>query len=394
MKKSYKIILTILIFMILALAFIFWYFGIGEPRAFISNEKIEIIEKDSVTSFKVETVLEGLQSPWAIQFMPDGSIYITEREGRLRKVVGDILLPDPISGVPEVAFKGQGGLLDIALHPDYENNKLIYLAYTVEVDGNMMTRVSRFKDTHDGLTEMEIIFPGFSGSRYAKHFGSRIIFGRDAKLYITLGERGEGERAQNLMDLNGKTLRLNEDGSIPEDNPFYGRSDANWEIFSYGNRNSQGMAIHPETGAIYQTEHGPSGNDGRGGGDEVNLIEAGKNYGWNVVSHDQSRAGMEDPLIQFTPANAPSGADFYTGDKFPQWKNNLFFATLVGRGLYRLDINGKVVNEVEVLLKNEYGRLRDVKTGPDGYIYIITSDTDEYGPGRRGGDRLIRIVPE
>lgn len=394
MKKSYKIFLTILIFMILALAFVFWYFGIGEPRAFISNEKIEIIEKDTITSFKVETVLEGLQSPWAIQFMPDGTIYITEREGRLRKVVNDVLLPDAIPGVPEVAFKGQGGLLDITLHPDYENNKLIYLAYTIEENGEMKTRVSRFKDSPEGLTEMEVIFPGFSGSRYAKHFGSRIIFGNDGKLYITLGERGEGERAQDLMDLNGKTLRLNDDGSIPQNNPFYGRSDARWEIFSYGNRNSQGMAIHPETGAIYQTEHGPSGNDGPGGGDEVNLIEAGKNYGWNEVSHNQSKDGMEDPLIQFTPANAPSGMDFYTGDKFPKWENNLFFATLVGRALYRLDINGKQVNEVEVLLKNEFGRLRDVKTGPDGYIYIITSDTDAYGPGRRDGDRLIRLVPE
>jgi len=240
---------------------------------------------------------------------------------------------------------------------------------------------------------MKLIFQGFPGSDKPKHFGCRMAFGLDGKLYFTLGERGEGKRAQDLMDLNGKTLRLNEDGTLPSDNPFAGRKDARPEIFSYGNRNSQGMAVKPGTGHIFQTEHGPSWNDAPGGGDEVNIIIAGGNYGWPVVHHRDNREGMIAPLLEYTPAVAPSGAMFYTGDLFPQWKNDFFFATLVGRKLVRVKFHDQEPQEQEFLMEGQFGRLRAVAQGIDGSIFVITSDTDAYGPGRKQGDRLLRLMP-
>jgi glucose/arabinose dehydrogenase len=343
--------------------------------------------------FRVDIVTEGLESPWAITSVPDGRMFILERPGRMRLFKGGQLDSSLIKGVPRVAYEGQGGLLDMALHPQYERNSLVYLAYTVNTEGGIMTRVARFRDTPRGLTEPKVIFPGVLGSDKAKHFGSRLRFGIDGKLYITLGERGEGGRAQDLMDLNGKTLRLNDDGTIPSDNPFVGRADARSEIFSYGHRNSQGMAIQPGTGLIFQTEHGPSWNDAPGGGDEVNIVEAGKNYGWPVIHHLATKEGMISPLLEYTPAVAPAGAMFYTGHAFPSWKGNLFFTTLVGRSLFRIELDGGNVLGQEVLLRDQYGRLRDVAQGPDGLIYVITSDTDAYGPGREGGDRLLRLIP-
>ncbi|MBE2254909.1 MAG: PQQ-dependent sugar dehydrogenase [Ignavibacteria bacterium] len=394
MKKVIIIILSVMIIAILFYVFTIYFPFQKDPQKII-QDKPDSKEIISDIKFKTETLAEGLESPWAIRELPDGRILILERPGKI-KIFDNGKITGELSGVPETEYRSgsQGGLLDIELHPDFKNNGLVYLSYVIKDGGNEMTRVSRFKLDGDKLTFDKIIFPGFPGSKKAKHFGNRIRFGTDAKLYITLGERGEGERAQNLLDLNGKTLRLNEDGTVPEDNPFYGRADALWEIFSYGNRNSQGMAIQPGTGLVFQTEHGPSGGDGPGGGDEVNIIESGKNYGWNVISHKESKAGMVSPLLEYTPAIAPSGMMFYTGDKFPQWKGNLFFTNLVGRCLIRVELDGRNVKGEEVLLKREFGRLRDVMTGSDGYIYFITSDTDEYGPGRDKGDRLVRIVPE
>jgi aldose sugar dehydrogenase len=344
-------------------------------------------------SFKVEVVIEDIESPWAIVPAPDGRIFITERPGRLRVVENDRLRPSPVPGVPRVSYQGQGGLLDMVLHPGYASNRLVYLAYTVDSDAGLMTRIARFRETPDGLKEMKVIFPGFPGSDKAKHFGCRMVFGRDGKLYFALGERGEGRRAQDLTDLNGKTLRLNEDGTLPPDNPFLGRKDARPEIFSYGNRNSQGMAVQPETGYIVQTEHGPSWNDAPGGGDEVNMIVAGENYGWPVVHHRDNKEGMVAPLLEYTPAVAPAGAMFYTAGIFPDWKNDFFFATLVGRKVVRVKFKDQEPVEQEFLLQDRFGRLRDVAQGTDGAIYVITSDTDAYGPGRKQGDRLLRLVP-
>lgn len=362
-------------------------------QARLGQEDVPMLDSGSET-FQVETVVEGLESPWAIEFLSDDRIFITERPGRLRVVRNGRLHPEPVKGVPEVNEAGQGGLLDIALHPGYDENRWIYLAYTVGTEGGGMTRVARFLETPAGLIDKEIIFPGVPGSGKPKHFGCRMAFGNDGKLYLTLGERGEGRRSQDLMDLNGKTLRLNDDGTIPSDNPFVGRENVRPEIYSYGNRNAQGMAIQPESGLLFQTEHGPSWNDAPGGGDEINIIAPGGNYGWPMVHHRETREGTIPPLVEYTPAIAPAGAVFYTGSAFPMWENDFFFATLVGRKLIRMKFDGPDVVGQEFLLENEYGRLRDVAVGPDGFIYVLTSDTDAYGPGREGGDRLLRLVPE
>lgn len=356
----------------------------------IIPEKVERLDSGDI--FRVETLTEGLESPWAVVPAPDGRIFITERPGRLRIFENGQLRPEPVAGVPRVHYRGQGGLLDLVLHPNFAKNRWLYLAYTVNTEGGAMTRISRFRETSEGLTEAEVIFSGVLGSQRAKHFGCRMAFGTDGRLYFTLGERGEGERSQDLMDLNGKTLRLTEDGAVPPDNPFVGRSNARPEIFTYGNRNSQGMAVQPETGYIFQTEHGPSWNDAPGGGDEVNVMVAGGNYGWPVVHHRETREGMISPLLEYTPAIAPAGAAFYTGDRIPQWKHNFFFTNLVGRMLVRVALDGAEVKGQEFLLEDEYGRLRDVATGPEGGLLVLTSDTDAYGPGRAKGDRLLRIV--
>ncbi len=361
-------------------------------RARVAPASVPVV-RSSQGKYKAEVVLEGLESPWAIVPAPDGRLFITERPGRLRIVQNGRMRSAPVPGVPRVSDQGQSGLLDMALHPGFATNRLIYLAYTMDSDAGLMTRIARFRETPDGLKEMKLIFPGFAGSDKPKHFGSRMVFGRDGKLYFTLGERGEGERAQDLMDLNGKTLRLNEDGTLPSDNPFIGHQNARPEIFSYGNRNAQGMAVQPRTGHIFQTEHGPSWNDAPGGGDEVNIIIAGGNYGWPVIHHREGREGMISPLLEYTPAIAPAGAMFYTGDLFPQWENDFFFATLVGQKIVRVKFKNLEPLEQEFLIEEQFGRLRAVAQGVDGSIFVVTSDTDAYGPGRRQGDRLIRLLP-
>ncbi len=343
--------------------------------------------------FKVETIATGLEVPWDIEPTPDGRIFVLERAGRIRLLLNQQLDPTPYPVTLEnFSSKGQGGLLDMALHPDYASNKLIYLAYTVETNGAMHTRVSRFRDTGTGLMLDRQIFSADPVDS-TKHFGSRIGFGQDRKLYITLGERGKWDKAQDLGTVNGKTLRLQEDGTIPADNPFVGRAGAKPEIFSYGNRNTQAMAFQPVTGLIWQAEHGPSGNDRPGGGDEINIIEAGKNYGWPRIHHSMTQPGLESPLKQFTPATAPGGAAFYTGDRFPQWQGNLFVANLRGQSLQRFTINGRQIMEVENLLSNEYGRLRAVAV-VDGYVYVSTSNGDGYGSGNRGADTILRLSPQ
>jgi glucose/arabinose dehydrogenase len=283
--------------------------------------------------------------------------------------------------------------MDVALHPDFARSGRIYLSYTVGEKGRLMTRVSRHRLTEEGLGEEVVVFPGFPGSAKGKHFGCRLAFGRDGKLYLTLGERGEGHRAQDLLDLNGKTLRLNDDGTVPADNPFVGRPDARPEIFSYGHRNAQGIAVEPASGLIFETEHGPTWNDGPGGGDEVNIVEAGRNYGWPLVHHRATRAGTEPPLLEYTPALAPAGACFYTGDAFAGWRGDLLFANLRGERLVRVKLDGRRVVGQEMLLEHRFGRLRDVAVGPGGEVYVITSDTDHFGGGRVGGDRLLRLLP-
>jgi len=331
-------------------------------------EEVPFMESTSDT-FRVEVVAEGLESPWAIVPASGERLFITERPGRLRVVENGRLLTKPVPGVPPVAYQGQGGLLDLALHPDYATNNLIYLAYTIENESGLMTRVTRFEETAQGLKNPQTVFQGFPGSHKAKHFGCRIRFGADRKLYMTLGERGEGRRAQDLMDLNGKTLRLNDDGSVPHDNPFFGKNDARPEIYSFGHRNSQGMAVHPKTGLIFQTEHGPSWDDAPGGGDEVNLVAAGANYGWPIVHHRDTLEGIVSPIVEYTPALAPAGCTFYIGDAFPAWNGDFFFSNLKGKRLVRLKLSVQTPVGQEHLLKDTFGRLRDVAQGYDGYLY-------------------------
>jgi len=363
-------------------------------KARVAEPEAPLVEDAKSHPFRVETVVQGLEGPWAICFVPDGRMLITEKPGRIRIIDSQDGQPRHLTGTPTVKTDNQAGLLDMALHPRFEQNRWIYLSYSVETDDGDMTQVSRHTLEGDTLTDAQIIFhstPVNNGK--SKHYGSRISFGADNKLYVTVGERGEGERAQDLMDLNGKTLRLNDDGSVPEDNPFVGRNDARPEIFSYGNRNSQGMDVQPGTGLIFQTEHGPSWNDAPGGGDEVNIIEAGKNYGWPIIHHRQTRPGMEAPLLEYTPAIAPAGCAFYTGQAFPRWTGDFFFTNLVGRRLIRVKFDGRTPVEQEILLMNSFGRLRDVADGPDGLLYVITSETDAAGSGMAGGDRLLRLVP-
>lgn len=345
--------------------------------------------------FQVETITEELEVPWSIEFLPDGAMLVAERPGRLRMIQDGQLDPQPIPGLPLITAVGEGGLMDIALHPQFEQNQWLYLSYTAtSEEGDIRTRVSRFRLTDGELTEPQAIFAGAPSHSAGVHFGSRLAFGLDGKLYITLGERADPSRAQDLQDLNGKTLRLNEDGTIPDDNPFVGRADARPEIFSFGHRNAQGIAVQPGTGSIFQTEHGPSGYDGPRGGEEINLVEKGRNYGWPEISYNQRGPGMLAPLILYNEVLAPAGATFYTGNAFPDWYGDFFFANLRDQSLIRLDFDEShnIVGQ-EKLLHRQYGRLRDVVEGPDGFLYVSTSDNDTYGAGRAGGDRIIRLIP-
>lgn len=342
--------------------------------------------------FRVEVFATGLEVPWDIQPAPSGRIFVTERPGRLRVIRNGKLDPKPYAILPEVVAENQGGLFDMVLHPQYDRNKLVYLSYTVETGGKMHTRISRFRDTGSGLADKKTIFDADPVDS-TKHFGGRMGFGWDGKLYFTLGERGKGDKAQDLGNVNGKTLRINDDGTVPRDNPFVNRRSAKPQIFSYGNRNAQALDFQPGTGLIFSAEHGPSGNDRPGGGDEINIIEAGKNYGWPVIHHDMTKPGMVSPIIQFTPATAAGGATFYRGNLFPNWKGNFFVANLRSQSLQRIVLNGRRVAGIETLLRDRYGRLRTVAEDKNGYLYVSTSNGDGYGSGQPGQDTILRLSP-
>ncbi|HZA66633.1 MAG TPA: PQQ-dependent sugar dehydrogenase [Geminicoccaceae bacterium] len=339
----------------------------------------DTVASDQAT-FRVVEVAGGLEHPWAMAFLPDGDVLITERPGRLRIVREGVLDPTPIEGVPEVYASGQGGLLDVVLDPDFASNRLIYLSYAAEGEDGAGTRVARARLGDGGLEDLEVIFEGFMAGG-GRHFGSRLGFDPDGYLFITLGERGQDEHAQELGDLAGKVVRLHPDGSVPEGNPFAGRDDAAPEVFSYGHRNPQGLAVHPETGRIWVVEHGPRG------GDEVNLVAAGVNYGWPVITHGRAysglpmgegsaKEGMAQPLHYWVPSISPSGLAFYGGDAFPQWQGDLFTGGLSGEVLARLELDGERVVEEERLLEGVLGRIRDVRVGPDGYLYLLTDESD------------------
>lgn len=351
------------------------------PLAAQSQAPLKVYKSDHY-DYRVVTVADGLIHPWAIAFLPGGDMLITERPGRLRVVRNGRLLPDAVAGVPAVLARGQGGLLDVVPHPNFASNRLIYLSFSKPVgDGSeATTAVVRGRFENDRLTDVQEIFE--AASRGAGHYGSRLAFDRNGYLFITVGDRqapprGDLERhpAQDLANHHGTIVRLHDDGRVPADNPFVNRAGARPEIWSYGHRNPQGLAIHPETGDIWSTEHGPQG------GDELNLILPGRNYGWPVIGYGVNygsgsaihaathREGMEQPVHVWVPSIATSGLLVYTGDKFPEWRGNLFAGGLAEEQLARLVLNGQQVVFEETLVAG-LGRIRDVRQGPDGYIYL------------------------
>lgn len=340
--------------------------------------------------YRVVRLAEGLAHPWSLAFLPDGSILITERPGRLRVFRDGTLSPEPVPGLPPIAATGQGGLLDLALHPDFADNRWLYFTYAAAVDGGVTTRLARARFADDRLHDVEVLFTAQPASRGGRHFGSRIVFDRDGTLFLSVGDRGDMPRAQRLDDHAGSIIRLHDDGRVPADNPFVGRAGVRPEIFAYGVRNPQGMALHPDTGALWEHEHGPRG------GDEINIIEAGLNYGWPVITHgiDYSGAvigegirekdGMEQPLHHWTPSIAPSGMVFYAGEAFPEWNGDLLVGALAHRHLSRLTLDdaSRVVSEVR-MLQAQNRRIRDVRVR-DGLIYVLT----DHEPGE-----LLRVEP-
>ena len=330
--------------------------------------------------FKIVTVAEDLDQPWGLAFLPDGTMLVTEKIGRLRLIGVGGLDPRPIEGLPEIFPQGQGGLLDVVLHPDYPRNQWIYLSYSGGSPGLTGTEVLRarlnLKDYR--LDDVKIIFKMQPKLDANHHFGSRLLFDDKGYLFITLGERGQMQESQNLGSHQGKVVRLHDDGTVPKDNPFVGVAGALPEIYTYGHRNVQGIAMHPVTRQIWTHEHGPRG------GDEVNILKPGANYGWPVITYginydgstittETHREGMEQPVLFWVPSIAPCGMMFYTGNKFPAWKGNLFVGALGKMHLRRVvfDNKGRPVDGQELLLELRE-RIRNVRQGPDGSIYILT----------------------
>ena len=349
----------------------------------------ELLAESEKHSLRVVTLVEGLEHPWGLAFLPDGSMLVTERPGRLRLVRDGKLEPAPLAGVPEVMAVSQGGLLDVALHPDFATNSLVYLSYSARDWRGYATQIARGQLTDGGLQDVEVLFTAEPHDGGGRHFGSRLLFAPDGLLYITAGDRGAPDRAQDLGDYAGKIIRLTDSGTVPTDNPFLGQDGAKPEIFSYGHRNPQGLALNPQSGRIWAVEHGPRG------GDEANIIEAGANYGWPVITYGKSyagfsigegseKAGMAQPATYWVPSISPSGLAFYDGDAFPDWRGDLFVGGLSANRLVRLEIeDGRVVHE-ERLLAELDERIRDVRQGPDGFLYLLTDHPE---------GALIRLEP-
>jgi len=338
--------------------------------------------------FRVVELFSGLDRPWGMAFLPGGDMLVTEKPGRLWRLSADGSHADEIAGVPAVYDRGQGGLLDVAPDPDFEANRTIFLCYSAETDGGAHTHLARARLAKDRLEDVRALFAGKPGRSGGRHFGCRIVFWPDGTLGFTTGDRGAKTPAQDLGDHAGKVIRLNRDGSIPANNPFRETEGAWPEIFSYGHRNPQGAAIHPETGMLWLHEHGPRG------GDEVNIVRAGADYGWPSVSHgvnysgtpvgtgQATAPGIEPPVHTWVPSIAPSGMAFYDGAAFPEWRGNMLVGALKYQLVVRLTLDGNRVVGEERLLTREFGRIRDVRVGPNGLVYLLTDS--------RNG-RLLRL---
>jgi glucose/arabinose dehydrogenase len=364
--------------------------GCGNAAPAGAAENAEFQSQDG-GKFRAETVASGLEVPWAFAWLPNRDLIFTERPGRVRIVESGVLKPRPLYTVPDVEPSGESGLMDISLHPDFATNGFVYLAYSYNHDGRRV-KVVRYKFTNSAFGEPKVIIDGIPGS--PNHAGMRARFGPDNKLYVTTGDATDWNLAQKLDSLGGKTLRLNDDGSVPADNPFVRTAGARPEIWSYGHRNAQGLAWQPGTGLMFQTEHGPSSFEGKGsGGDEFNLVESGKNLGWPVIHHNEKRNEMISPLLEYSPACAPASGMFYNGNQFPAMKGNFFFGCLRGARIVRVVLDGRRVVRQENLLEGTYGRIREMAEGPDGNIYFSTSNRDGRGRPAADDDRIVRLVP-
>ncbi len=362
----------------------------GQTR--IGEEKLGV-------AFEVVKVASGLVSPWGMAFLPNGEMLVTEKPGRLRVLGKDGKLSVPVTGLPEVDARDQGGLLGLALDPGYATNQLVYWSYSeLQKDGTNNTAVARGKlvlGEAPKLEKVEVIFHQAPSLKSTLHYGSRLVFDRAGALFVTLGERSEMEgrmQSQQLNSLLGKVVRILPDGKIPADNPFVGRQDARAEIWSFGHRNVQGATLNPETGALWTIEHGPRG------GDELNIPIKGRDYGWPSISYGieyaggaigagmTSKPGMEQPIYYWDPVIAPGGMTFYTGTLFPAWKKSLFIGGMGGKHIARLTIDGKRVTGEERLLEDMKERIRDVVQGPEGALYFITDSKDD--------GQVMKLVPK
>ena len=351
------------------------------------EKSIGLINSEKL-NYKIDTIATGLNNPWGLTFLPNNDLLVTERDGEIRIIRDGKLLDQKITGVPEVYKQGQGGLFEIRLHPDYKTNGWLYISYAAPGNGGGNTAIMRAKLGGFNLINKQVIFqaqPFISGGN---HFGGRMEFGKDGMLYFSVGERGSKENAQNLKNHAGKIHRIKDDGSIPKDNPFVNTSGAMGSIYAFGNRNPQGMAIHPATGEIWTHEHGPMG------GDEINIVKEGVNYGWPEVTFGKNydgttitefttKKGMVDPLHYWLPSIAPCGMSFVTSDKYAPWKGNLLVGSLKFQYVARLELDGNKVTHEERIAE-KLGRVRAVTQGPDGYIYVSTE-----GPGM-----VVRLIPE
>lgn len=362
----------------------------------IALTPISALSSDTVKTddyaLRINTLTTGLEHPWGLAFLPDGRMLVTERPGRLRLIAANGLLDSQaVTGLPQIEADGQGGLLDITVHPDYTKNGWLYLSYVALGKGGSGTEVARARLDGYHLKDLQVIFRMEPKLRSTRHFGSRLLFDDKGYLYITLGDRGDKKRAQQLGNHAGTVVRLLDDGRIPADNPFNNHRDAKAEIYTFGNRNVQGIAQNPWTKAIWAHEHGPQG------GDEVNILRAGVNYGWPVITYGvnyvlgtkigegTTKEGMAQPIYYWVPKSiAPSGMTFYDGNDFPNWRGDLFLGALRDQMLVRLDIDGEKVIREEHILKGKLGRIRNVKMGPDGYLYLLV-DADN--------GKLVRLEP-
>lgn len=379
MKKQHTLIVGLLLFILVA----------PLDRGIAQQRDSDSVYATKDLRIRVVTVARGLEYPWGLAFLPDGRMLVTERPGRLRIVGGDGSLSRPLSGVPDVFAQGQGGLLDVALAPEFAQNRLVYISYAEPGEGGGGTAAGRGRLEGNRLEDFQVIFRQVPKTGGGKHFGSRLVFSGDGRLFITVGERGERERAQDFTVHRGQVVRINPDGTVPAGNPFVGRPGYRPETWSHGHRNPQGADLHPETGELWTVEHGARG------GDEINIPRAGRNYGWPIISYGRHysglkigvgshREGLEQPLYFWDPSIAPSNMAFYTGDRYPAWKGNLLVGALAGRMLVRLELDGERIAGEERMLQELGERIRDVRQGPDGFVYLLTD-------AREG--RILRLEP-